>query len=83
MQRAIAATTAALAIAVVVRVALHSWLGQVWAEYVALLVLGLSLAAAGFWKSWSERRARAQHAAPLHNMGSRATPPSFDPDNPA
>ncbi len=66
MVRVAVATALAVGMAVATRAALRGWLGDVWAEYVALLVVGASLSLAGAWAGRGERKATQAGSADAH-----------------
>ena len=71
MARVTVATALAVGLAVGARAALRGWVGDVWAEYVALLVLGVCLSLAGAWAGRGEKRAAEAGSPDPHALLSR------------
>ncbi|MGC4113850.1 MAG: hypothetical protein QM765_04185 [Myxococcales bacterium] len=67
MVRVAVAAALAMGLAVGARAALRGWVGDVWAEYVALLVVGASLSLAGAWAGRGERRAMEAGTPDAHS----------------
>lgn len=67
MVRVAVATALAVALAAGTRMALRGWVGDVWAEYVALLVVGASLSLAGAWAGRGEKRAAEAGSPDAHS----------------